>query len=119
MGDGRRKSDRERESYEKWYETRAGEKWKAGKIGRGTDTGLFEEARWESDKKKRRNVVCAITADASQVMIVLSSSRRYAHADSHTGFLKGVDRKMFYFIGQTSTVCMFIIAMQHLSLSFP
>lgn len=52
MGDGRRKSDTERESYEKWYETRAGEKWKAGKIGRGTDTGLFEEARWAQTRRR-------------------------------------------------------------------
>lgn len=58
----------------------------------------------ESDKEKRRNVVCATTADASQVMIVLSSNRRYGHTHTHTHFLKGVDMKMFYFGGQTSAV---------------
>lgn len=56
----------------------------------------------ESDKEKRRNVVCATTADASQVMIVLSSNRRYTYTYTHV--LKGVDMKMFYFGGQTSAV---------------
>lgn len=58
----------------------------------------------ESDKEKKRNVVCATTADASQAMIVLSSNRRYTHAHIYTHFLKDVDMKTFYFGGQTSAV---------------
>lgn len=57
MGDGSRKSDkeieREGESYEKRYEFRPrGEKWKAGEIGRGTDTGLLKEARWSQTRRR-------------------------------------------------------------------
>lgn len=65
--------------------------WKVGKIGRGTDRGLLKEAKMESDKKKRRNAVCATTADTSQVM--------YYHLTgdmgTHVHFLQGVDMKMF------------------------
>lgn len=43
----------------------------------------------ESDEEKRRNVVCAPTAEASQVTIVLSSNTRYRP--------KGVDMEMSYF----------------------
>lgn len=50
MGDG----SRERESYEKRYEFRPTqrEKWKAGEIGRGTDTGLLKEARWSQTRRR-------------------------------------------------------------------
>lgn len=82
MGRREQKILTETESYEKRYEIRPREKWKVGKIGRETDTGLLKRSEMESDKEKRRNVVCATAADASQVMIVLSSNRRYTH--THT-----------------------------------
>lgn len=49
-----------------------------GEIGGGADTGRVKKAfEMESDKEERRNAVCA--TDASQVMIVVSPNRRYAH----------------------------------------
>lgn len=60
-----------------------------------------ERNEMESDKEKRRNAVCATTADASQVMIVLSFNRRYRCMYTHAHILKGLDIKTFYFWGQT------------------
>lgn len=52
MVDRSRKSDRERESYEKRYEFRSREKWKVGTIGAATDTGLLKEARWSQTRRR-------------------------------------------------------------------
>ena len=79
--------------------------------------GPVERSEMESDKEKRRNVVCATTADASQVMIVLSSKRRYTQTHSHRHFLRGIDMKMFYFGGQTSAVHVYHSNSVSLSLS--
>lgn len=43
----------QKESYEKRYEFRPREKWKVGKIGRGTDRGLLKEARWSQTRRRK------------------------------------------------------------------
>lgn len=72
-----------------------------------------ERSDMESDKEKRKNVVCATTADASQVMIVLSSNRRYRHTHTHT-FWKALIWKCFI-SEDKHPQCMFIVVMHHLS----
>lgn len=90
--------ERETESYEKRYEFRPWEKWKVGKISRGTDTGLLEEARWSQTKRGERMLF------VPQLLTRLKWWLYYhltGDLDTHTHFLKGVDMKMFYFRGQT------------------
>ncbi len=74
-----------------------------------------ERNEMESDKKKRRNVVCATTAEASQVMIVLSSNRRYRHTRALSE--KALIWKCFI-LEDKHPQCILIWAMRPLSLSF-
>lgn len=104
MGDGSRKIwQRERELWEKVWIQDGWEKWKAGKIGRGTDTGLLKEARWSLTRRREEMLF------VPQLLTRLKWWLYYhltGDIDTHRGahFLKGVDMKMFYFGGQTSAV---------------
>lgn len=105
-------TERERELWEKVWIQAMG-KMKSRKDCRRDWYRPVERSEMESDKEKRRNVVCATTAGASQVMIVLSSNRRYRHTHTHT-FWKALIWKCFISEDEHPQ-CMFIVVMHHLS----